>query len=376
MPLSKLNNETNNALRLSNISLVLGESYVRYKKNTSSENFVTNKGISPNNQWNNENVESFIQEPKHDLNKGLKTKTINKNSAKIVDASDNTTDQSVRRQEHSGRDTARILRSDSPTDRIDLLFPQTEIFFFQRLLLLTDELLGKPQDTDDLSIYDKVIETVETEFGAENSTLDINKIDFHLYERSNISSGMWRPAAVLSTTSTRSLELSDEWVTTVELVNVTVSLDRWSAEGEARAAAAPGAEPSSAAALSAVAACCALALATSTALLLRWVATRRRRRRRRRDAVLAPPDFTFPVDERRRVGEGMETMLSCWLQQLHEFGGPELERPDLLKQPPCVAPRAPSAPSSTCSVNRVTVDRRTRYKVPLAQYNFSLRQFS
>lgn len=364
VPLSTFNNETHNTLRLSNISLVVGESYVRYKKNSSSEKLAVDKRLSPNTQWNNDdavliknnvkNMESVKQEPKHDLNRGLQTKSSNQRSASIAAGVDDATSQSARHRE--------VLRSGARTDRIDSLLPQTETTFFQRLLLLTDELLGKPQDTDDLGIYDKILKTVETEFEAENSTLDINKIDFHLYERSNGSSGLWKPAAVLSTTSTRSLELSDEWVTTVELVNVTVPLDRWSAAGSARAA--PGAPPSSAAALSAVAACGALALATSTALLLRWVATRRRRRRRRRDAVLAPADFTFPVDERRRVGEGMETMLSCWLQQLHEFGGPELERPDLLKQPPCVAPRAPSAPSSTCSVNRVTVDRRIRYKVP------------
>ncbi|CAH0600120.1 unnamed protein product [Chrysodeixis includens] len=332
VPLSTLNNETNNASRLSNITLVVGESYVRNQKNSTFEHLATNKRISPNSRWNND------------------PDILRKNDNKNVDP--------VKQEP----DTARVLRSGSRNDHVDSWLKQSEITFFQRLLLLTDERLGKPQDTDDLGIYDKIIETIENEIGAENSTVDINKIDFHLYERSNSSPSMWRPAAVLSTTSTRPLELSDEWMTTVELVNVTVSLDTWTAAGEARAAAAPGAEPSSAAALSAVAACGALALATSTALLLRWVATRRRRRRRRRDAVLAPTDFTFPVDERRRVGEGMETMLSCWLQQLHEFGGPELERPDLLKQPPCVAPRAPSAPSSTCSVNRVAVDRRIRYK--------------
>ncbi|KAI5638618.1 adenylate and guanylate cyclase catalytic domain-containing protein [Phthorimaea operculella] len=62
------------------------------------------------------------------------------------------------------------------------------------------------------------------------------------------------------------------------------------------------------------------------------------------------------VDEARRVPEGMETMLSCWLQQLHEFGGPELERPDLLQPAPV------SAPSSTASGSRLALDRRTRYK--------------
>lgn len=31
------------------------------------------------------------------------------------------------------------------------------------------------------------------------------------------------------------------------------------------------------------------------------------------------------------MDEGIEAMLCCWLQQLQEFGGPEVEKPDLLK---------------------------------------------
>ena len=31
-----------------------------------------------------------------------------------------------------------------------------------------------------------------------------------------------------------------------------------------------------------------------------------------------------------QVDEGIEAMLCCWLQQLQEFGGPEVEKPDLL----------------------------------------------
>jgi guanylate cyclase 2F len=46
--------------------------------------------------------------------------------------------------------------------------------------------------------------------------------------------------------------------------------------------------------------------------------------------VLAPSDFVFPIDA-RRVDEGIEAMLCCWLQQLQEFGGPEVDKPDLLK---------------------------------------------
>ncbi|KAL5273307.1 GUCY2D family protein [Megaselia abdita] len=46
--------------------------------------------------------------------------------------------------------------------------------------------------------------------------------------------------------------------------------------------------------------------------------------------VLSASDFVFPVDT-RRVDEGIEAMLCCWLQQLQEFGGPEVDKPDLLK---------------------------------------------
>lgn len=31
--------------------------------------------------------------------------------------------------------------------------------------------------------------------------------------------------------------------------------------------------------------------------------------------------------------DGIEAMLCCWLQELHEFGGPEVDKPDLLKGP-------------------------------------------
>jgi Protein tyrosine and serine/threonine kinase len=49
--------------------------------------------------------------------------------------------------------------------------------------------------------------------------------------------------------------------------------------------------------------------------------------------VLASSDFVFPIDS-RRVDEGIEAMLCCWLQTLGELG-PEVssavEKPDLLK---------------------------------------------
>ncbi|CAK1541379.1 unnamed protein product [Leptosia nina] len=109
------------------------------------------------------------------------------------------------------------------------------------------------------------------------------------------------------------------------------------------------------------------------AIVLSIYATRRtlakRMQRRPRAAVLlSPADFEFPADEQRRVGEGMESMLS-WLQQLHELpSGPnhsERDQPDLLKRP-----TAPSAPSSTCSVTRLPPDGQIRYKGDPVQMNY------
>lgn len=367
--------DTKNAYQLTNINLDifnLGESlFPRTKRNLSSGQPTVNDrtrnlsslrwheyNIKDKYKVHNKNKNTDIDAVQLGLNINIRKEYTEKTSPNDNNAQAEKSTQSgfmtqIRSSRVQRRHSYPVLRS----DHINWPLPQTEFAFFQRLLLLTDEHLESPF-IDSSGIYDKIIEAAEEEFQAKRTRLDYTKIDFHLYEWSNNASTTWCHAAVLTTTSTRSLDLTDEWVTTAELLNVTVSLDSWSA---AAAGAAAGA--SSAAALSGAAAGGALALATGAALLLRWAATRRRRRRRRRDAVLAPIDFTFPVDERRRVGEGMETMLSCWLQQLHEFGGPELERPDLLKQPPCVAPHAPSAPSSTCSVNRVAVDRRIRYKV-------------
>ncbi|XP_065164768.1 retinal guanylyl cyclase 2 isoform X3 [Atheta coriaria] len=48
--------------------------------------------------------------------------------------------------------------------------------------------------------------------------------------------------------------------------------------------------------------------------------------------LLTATDFVFPqLPDTRRVDEGIEAMLCCWLQQLQEFGGPEVEKPDLLQ---------------------------------------------
>lgn len=74
--------------------------------------------------------------------------------------------------------------------------------------------------------------------------------------------------------------------------------------------------------------------------------------------VLSANDFIFPV-EGRRVDEGIEAMLCCWLQQLQEFGGPEVDKPDLLKGSigslkNLGVTGAPSQPGGTVAVPRST----------------------
>lgn len=41
--------------------------------------------------------------------------------------------------------------------------------------------------------------------------------------------------------------------------------------------------------------------------------------------------LTEDMQSFHKVDEGIEAMLCSWLQQLQEFGGPEVEKPDLLK---------------------------------------------
>ncbi|XP_035430039.2 uncharacterized protein LOC118262627 [Spodoptera frugiperda] len=374
---SRTSMDVNNATQISNITLVLSKLLkLRSKRHSQSEEITMNDF---NTNLSSNKIEEMSAETRflnqqpviqytghHKINSDSVQLRSKKNEDKalieqhVVESKHAVSEIELENWQRESTGSTREPDSDLNSDHL----PQIEISFFRRLLLLTDDQLTKHSYSDETMVYDEILKAIEIESIAGKALKETFNINFHLYEKQDKTSSHWTHAAVLATTMSRSLELSDEQAISVQLVNVTVALDSWSSTGAAGAAGAAGAgrEPTGAAALSAVAACGALALAASTALLLRWVATRRRRRRRRRDAVLTPSDFSFPVDERRRVGEGMETMLSCWLQQLHEFGGPELERPDLLKQPPCVAPRAPSAPSSTCSVNRVAVDRRIRYK--------------
>ncbi|XP_052889070.1 uncharacterized protein LOC128297467 [Anopheles moucheti] len=90
--------------------------------------------------------------------------------------------------------------------------------------------------------------------------------------------------------------------------------------------------------------------------------------------VLSPSDFVFPVDM-RRVDEGIEAMLCCWLQQLQEFGGPEVEKPDLLKGSigslknlGLTAPTKPSSGSETLIRHHTAaIDHKARYNGDLVQ---------
>ncbi|CAK9802664.1 Retinal guanylyl cyclase 2 [Anthophora quadrimaculata] len=87
--------------------------------------------------------------------------------------------------------------------------------------------------------------------------------------------------------------------------------------------------------------------------------------------ILTTSDFVFPQVPRvdsRRVDEGIEAMLCCWLQQLQEFGGPEVEKPDLL-QLGSVSSLKPCLRASTGNLARPNF-----FKEPCARYNGDLVQ--
>lgn len=85
-------------------------------------------------------------------------------------------------------------------------------------------------------------------------------------------------------------------------------------------------------------------------------------------------DFVFPVDS-RRVDEGIEAMLCCFLQQLQEFGGPEVDKPDVIKgslsslknteQP--VAQNKNTSGSGSLARHNTVLDMRARYNVCIVQ---------
>ncbi|CAB0041147.1 unnamed protein product [Trichogramma brassicae] len=83
--------------------------------------------------------------------------------------------------------------------------------------------------------------------------------------------------------------------------------------------------------------------------------------------ILTATDFVFPqIPDHRRVDEGIEAMLCCWLQQLQEFGGPEVEKPDLLQG--SVGSLRPHLQASNGSLARhLFNDPRARYNGDLVQ---------
>ncbi|KAF7287585.1 hypothetical protein GWI33_005943 [Rhynchophorus ferrugineus] len=85
--------------------------------------------------------------------------------------------------------------------------------------------------------------------------------------------------------------------------------------------------------------------------------------------LLAASDFVFPqLSDSRRVDEGIEAMLCCWLQQLQEFGGPEVDKPDLLQNSGGASARSPMRTSSSPNLaKQLIVDPRVRYNGDLVQ---------
>lgn len=86
--------------------------------------------------------------------------------------------------------------------------------------------------------------------------------------------------------------------------------------------------------------------------------------------VLSAVDFVFPVDS-RRVDEGIEAMLCCFLQQLQEFGGPEVEKPDVIKGSMsslknaglATAQNKNTSGSGSLARHNTVLDMRARYNV-------------
>lgn len=84
--------------------------------------------------------------------------------------------------------------------------------------------------------------------------------------------------------------------------------------------------------------------------------------------------FYFQVDE------GIEAMLCCFLQQLQEFGGPEVDKPDLLKGSIgslknlglSGATKTNSGSGSLARHNTNTVDLKARYNVCMNFYFFKV----
>lgn len=83
--------------------------------------------------------------------------------------------------------------------------------------------------------------------------------------------------------------------------------------------------------------------------------------------------FLLLLTLRLQVDEGIEAMLCCWLQQLQEFGGPEVEKPDLLKGSigslknlGLPVPTKPNSGSETLiRHSAAAIDHKARYNVSI-----------
>ncbi|XP_031787096.1 guanylate cyclase 2D isoform X2 [Nasonia vitripennis] len=104
-----------------------------------------------------------------------------------------------------------------------------------------------------------------------------------------------------------------------------------------------------------------------TAALIRRHLLKKRMSKGPYKIILTATDFVFPqIPDARRVDEGIEAMLCCWLQQLQEFGGPEVEKPDLLQG--SVGSLRPHLQASNGNLARhIFNDPRARYNGDLVQ---------
>ncbi|CAH1404730.1 unnamed protein product [Nezara viridula] len=84
--------------------------------------------------------------------------------------------------------------------------------------------------------------------------------------------------------------------------------------------------------------------------------------------ILTPNDFIFPqVQEAKRVEEGIEAMLCCWLYQLQEMGGPEVDKQDLIKGSVGSLKSNMKKSPSLGSISKVSSDPKARYNGDLVQ---------
>ncbi|XP_057663758.1 retinal guanylyl cyclase 2 isoform X2 [Diorhabda carinulata] len=115
--------------------------------------------------------------------------------------------------------------------------------------------------------------------------------------------------------------------------------------------------------------CLLVSLITGLVILLRNQLLKKRVSKGPYKVILTANDFVFPqITDSRRVDEGIEAMLCCWLQQLQEFGGPEVEKPDLLQGSGGTSVRTPARTSSSPNLaKQLIVDPRVRYNGDLVQ---------